>query len=132
MGPRGERGLGLEPPKLLNNSFNDRTMNLSDSATFTCVFFGNPIPQVSWNSSAHQFQVTSSIDKQKFEITSRLTISNIKWEDRGTVSCHGKSILGADSGIRQLNVLCRFFHAPFLQHLLWTSQRRIKIKYILF
>ena len=108
MGPRGERGLGLEPPKLLNNlKFNDRTMNLSDSATFTCVFFGNPIPQVSWNSSAHQVKVTSSVDKQKSEITSRLIISNIKWEDRGTISCHGKSLFGERLAKRRLNVLCR-------------------------
>ena len=108
MGPTGKRGLGLEPPKLVNNLFNDKTVNLSDSTFFTCVFFGNPIPQVSWNSSAHQVQVTSSIDKQKSEITSFLTISNIKWEDRGAVSCHAKSLLGESSAIRELNVLCKF------------------------
>ena len=97
----------MEPPKLVNNSFNDKTVNLSDSTIFTCVFFGNPIPQVSWNSSAHQVQVTSSIDKEKSEITSRLTISNIKWDDRGAVSCHAKSLLGESFAIRELNVLCR-------------------------
>ena len=106
MGPKGERGLGLEPPRLVNNSFNDRIVNLTDSTTFTCVFFGNPIPQVSWNSSAHQVQVTSSVDKEKSEITSRLTISNIKWEDRGDVSCHAKSILGESYTVGSLNVLC--------------------------
>ena len=82
-------------------------MKLFQSTIFICVFSGNPIPQVSWNSSAHQVQVTSSVDKQKSEITSRLTILNVKWEDRGTVSCHGKSLLGEDSGTRQLNVLCK-------------------------
>ena len=107
MGPKGERGLGLELPKLVNNSFNDKTVNLSDSTIFTCVFFGNQIPQVSWNSSAHQVQVISSIDKEQSEITSRLIISNIKWDDRGAVSCHAKSLLGEDSAIRQLNVLCK-------------------------
>ena len=106
MGPKGERGLGLEPPKLVNNLFNDRTVNLSDSTIFTCVFFGNPIPRVSWKSSAQQFQVESSIDKERSEITSRLIISNIRWEDRGAVSCHATSLLGKDSGKRNLNVLC--------------------------
>ena len=107
MGPKGDRGLGLEPPRLNQTSFEDKTVNLSDSTIFTCVFFGNPIPQVSWNSSADQVQVTSSVDKQKSEITSRLTISNIKWEDRGTISCHGKSLLGERLAKRGLNVLCR-------------------------
>ena len=106
MGPKGERGLGLEPPKLVNNSLNDRTVNLSDSTIFTCVFFGNPIPQVSWKSPDQQFQVESSIDKERSEITSRLMISNITWGDRGTVSCHASSILGQSSGKGQLNVLC--------------------------
>ena len=105
-GPKGDRGPGLEPPKLDQTSFNDKTVKLLKSTIFTCVFSGNPIPQVSWNSSAHQVQVTSSVDKQKSEITSRLTISNIKWEDRGAVSCHAKSLLGEDSGIRKMNVLC--------------------------
>ena len=97
----------IQKPKLVTSSLKDKTVNLSDSTMFTCVFFGNPIPQVSWNSSAHQVQITSSINKGKSEITSRLTISNIKWEDRGAVSCRAKSLLGEDSAIRQLNVLCK-------------------------
>ena len=107
MGPKGEKGAGLDP-KLIQNSFQDKTVNLTDSTTFTCVFFGYPIPQVSWNSSAHQVQVTSSVDKEKSEITSRLTISNVKWEDRGDVSCHAKNLLGESFAKRQLNVLCKF------------------------
>ena len=106
MGPKGERGLGLEPPKLVENSFKDKTVNLSDSINITCVFYGNPIPQVSWKSSAREFAMGFSIDKEKSEITSSLTISDIKWEDRGAVSCHAKSLLGEDSGIRKMNVLC--------------------------
>ena len=89
-------------------------MNLSDSTIFTCVFFGNPIPQVSWNSSAHQVQVTSLIDEEKSQITSRLKISDIKWEDRGSVSCHAKSLLGESSWKGNLNVLCMNLFRTYL------------------
>ena len=98
--------MGLESPKLVNNSFNDRTVNLSDSTIFTCVFFGNPIPQVSWKTNAKKIQVESSIDRDRSEVTSRLIVSNITWEDRGPVSCHVNSIFGNDSGNVELQVLC--------------------------
>ena len=100
--------MGLESPKLVNNSFNDRTVNLSDSTIFTCVFFGNPIPQVSWKTKAQKIRVESSIDRDRSEINSRLIVSNIVWEDRGQVSCHAISILGNSSGSGVLNILCKY------------------------
>ena len=105
-GPKGPRGMGLESPKLVNNSFNDRTVNLSDSTIFTCVFFGNPIPQISWKTKAHKIRVESSINKERSEVTSRLIVSNATWEDRGPVSCLANSLLGIDSAMKKLIVLC--------------------------
>ena len=98
--------MGLESPKLVNNSFNDRTVNLSDSTILICVFFGNPIPRVSWKTKAQKIRVESSIDRERSEVTSRLIISNATWEDRGPVSCYANSLLGNDSGTKKLIVLC--------------------------
>ncbi|XP_066934901.1 uncharacterized protein [Clytia hemisphaerica] len=104
-GPKGSKGLGLEPPKLVQNSLGDRVVNLTDSTTFECTFFGNPIPTISWRSVANNGRVSSTVDKEKSEITTQLTLKNISWNDQGPVECRAKSLLGEDYGSGNLSTL---------------------------
>ena len=102
-GPKGEKGLGLVLPKM-NNELITTDANLTDNVAFQCVIFGNPIPTVKWNSNGQQTNITSHVDYVSSQITSRLTIRNISWEDRGSVSCFAESILGKVNATALLNV----------------------------
>ena len=76
---------------MVQSSLGDRLVNLNDSTTFECTFFGNPVPSISWRSVANNGHVSSLVDKEKSEITSRLILTNISWYDQGPIECHAKS-----------------------------------------
>ena len=105
-GPQGPRGLGLGAPELVKSNLKDGVVNLTDSKTFKCTFFGNPIPRVSWESPKTDFEISVSVDKHNYEITSRLILENISWSDQGPFKCRANSLLGEDSGAGNLTTLC--------------------------
>ncbi|XP_066925502.1 neural cell adhesion molecule 1-like isoform X1 [Clytia hemisphaerica] len=106
-GPQGPRGPGLESPKLVSNSLNHGLVNITKSKTFECVFYGNPIPEVSWESSAKDFEISSVLNKEKSEIKTQLVVYNTSWSDQGPVKCSARSILGEASHSGNLTVLSK-------------------------
>ena len=93
---------------MVQSSLGDRLVNLNDSTTFECTFFGNPVPSITWRSIADNGHVSSLVDKEKSEITSRLILTNISWYDQGPIECHAKSLLGEDFGSGNLSTLCKY------------------------
>ena len=102
-GIRGERGLGLFPPAVKDQTL-FATANASDSEVMSCKFFGNPMPNTHWVSNASDTIVKRKIDREKSEVTTILHIRNISWEDRGKVSCFASSLLGKASESGYLTV----------------------------
>uniref|UniRef100_A0A7M5WXI1 Uncharacterized protein n=1 Tax=Clytia hemisphaerica TaxID=252671 RepID=A0A7M5WXI1_9CNID len=111
-GPQGPRGPGLESPKLVSNSLNHGLVNITKSKTFECVFYGNPIPEVSWESSAKDFEISSVPNKEKSKIKTQLIVYNTSWSDQGPVKCSARSILGEASHSGDLTVLSK----PIIQN----------------
>ncbi|XP_066927244.1 protein sax-3-like [Clytia hemisphaerica] len=106
-GPPGPPGPGLEFPKLVKSTLHNDEVNISNSKTFECTFYGNPIPTVTWRSPAKNFSISSTIDKQKLEVTSRFVISNVSWDEQGPIVCHAKSLLGEAGDAGNLTVLTK-------------------------
>eukprot|EP00111_Clytia_hemisphaerica_P018024 TCONS_00053348-protein len=104
-GPPGPRGLSLEPPRLIKSSLDDRIVNLTDSTTFECSFSGNPLPEISWKSSAKNAKTITWKNKENLEVSSRMIISNISWSDQGPIECRAKSLLGEVSVSGNLHTL---------------------------
>ena len=103
-GDRGERGLqglkgeSLAAPKIIVPP-KDLTVTVSQTATFTCEATGNPRPQISL------VLKNKKIDGRFKKIGEGLTeIRNVKYEDRGQISCTAKSILGQEEKIATLEV----------------------------
>lgn len=80
--------------------------NLTDNKTFKCVFFGNPIPNVTWITHIYETKVSNILDRNNSTITSTLEASNIKWEDRGRIECHASNDIGNASAAGSLTVHC--------------------------
>ena len=107
-GAQGPRGLGLEPPRLIKSTLNDRYVNLTDSATFECTFSGNPIPEITWKSLVKNSKVSTIKDPENSQISSRLIATNISWNDQGPLECRAMSLLGETSVLGNLNTLCKY------------------------
>ena len=108
-GPPGPAGPGLEEPKLVSSTLNNGKVNITKSKVFECKFYGNPIPEVEWSSPTKNFTVDSTVDKKRFEITSRLTVHNISWDEQGRVECSAKSLLGEAHESGNLTVLSKSY-----------------------
>ena len=97
-GPQGLKGESLAAPKIIVAP-KDLTVTASQTATFTCEATGNPRPQISL-----VFK-NKKIDERFKKIGEGLIeIRNVKYEDRGQISCIAKSILGQEEKIATLEV----------------------------
>lgn len=99
----GDHCLGDYPPHLILSKLN-HTVNKGENITFECTFFGNPLPQVEWESNGKDTKVTMCINKAASQITSRLHVRNVDWVNRGTVRCVASTRHGKASGSGMLNV----------------------------
>ncbi|XP_066922099.1 uncharacterized protein [Clytia hemisphaerica] len=106
-GPPGPAGPGLEEPKLVSSTLSHGQVNITKTKVFECKFYGNPIPDIEWKVPAKSFEVDSTVDKKRFEITSHLTIHNVTWGEQGRVECSAKSLLGEAYESGNLTVLTK-------------------------
>lgn len=97
-GPQGLKGESLAAPKIIAPP-RELTVTASQTATFTCEATGNPRPQISL------VLKNKKIDERFKKIGEGLIeIRNVKFEDRGQISCIAKSILGQEEQTATLEV----------------------------
>ena len=88
--------LPIDPPSLLS-SFSDTVKNLSSTLQLTCVFGGNPLPQIQWymraNSTGEEQQlsndgrITISHEVNEIGNSSELRVSDLHKSDEGIYTC---------------------------------------------
>lgn len=99
--PQGARVLG----GFLNESVIEG--NITESKKIQCVFFGTPIPKVTWNTHISETKVRNVVHVNNGTVVSVLDVSNLKWEDHGIFECHGKNNHGEASVKGRLIVHCK-------------------------
>ena len=107
-GDRGEKGFSLIEPQLKAADLN-KTAVISNKKTLMCRFFGNPIPSVEWAVKGTNHDIRTQILESSSEVISYLTISNISFENHGSVLCRAKSVLSQLEKTGFLDVQSRFF-----------------------
>ena len=98
-------------PPAISPEVIDQTQNETDTASFTCVATGEPVPTISWYFNDVPVDVTDTV---KYEIVSTISptstqsvlrIRNVQSSDVGTYTCNATNLISSttSSGVLTVN-----------------------------
>ena len=89
----------------------DQTLNQGDTASFTCVVTGEPIPTISWyfngilvNEINTMKYAISMISLNTTTIHNTLRIMNVEFSDVGTYNCNATNVISSVTSSAVLTV----------------------------
>ena len=104
----------------------DQAQDGTDTATFTCLATGEPVPTISWYLNDVPVDVTDAtkytVSMTSFNVTtnsSRLTIMSVQSSDVGTYTCNATNVVSSGTSSGVLTVIGKNL-SFFLLSIVWV------------